>query len=82
MKCELCFGWAESPESLPSMTRHIETFHQDIIPDQTVVWRDGEMVVVKEHDGEERLITVYAKKVEAFHAPEALDPQTLDEFES
>ena len=62
MKCELC-GWAEKPESVPSMSRHIGTYHQDIVPDHVVVWRDAEMVAVPEYDGEERLIDVYVKKI-------------------
>ena len=86
MKCELC-GWAEKPESVPSMSRHIGAYHQEVVPDQVVVWRDAEMVFVPEYDGEERLIDVYVKKV--VPAPKPVIPfeeqplvvESLEDFE-
>jgi hypothetical protein len=85
MKCELC-DWAEKPESVPSLSRHIGTYHQDIVPDQVVVWRDSELVAVSEYDGEEQLIEVFVKKV--VPSPKApivdlasLEVESLEDFE-
>lgn len=78
MKCELC-RWQEKPESTVSMARHIGTYHQDLVPHQIVVWRDGEIVHTTEYDGEEQLISVDVKKVHPLIKPEIL--KQIDEVE-
>lgn len=62
MKCEICY-WAEMPDSVPSMSRHIGTYHQDIVPDQVIVWKNSEMILVEKYNGKDQLINVYVQKV-------------------
>ena len=76
MKCELC-GWAEKPESVPAMSRHIGTYHQDVVPNQVVVWREAEMICVDHYDGEETLINVDVKKIHPL-----IKPSIIENFEA
>jgi hypothetical protein len=87
MKCELC-GWAEKPESVPSMSRHIGTYHQDIVPDHVVIWKDAEMRSIpnSDFDIEDFIIEVPVKKIvpapkDVLIEEQPLQVETVEDFE-
>lgn len=88
MKCNLC-GWNEKPESVSSMSRHIGTYHQDIVPDQVVIWKDAEMcsILGSEFSVEDTVIEVSVKKIvpapkEVLIQEQPLQVETLEDFEN
>lgn len=80
MRCDFC-KWMEKPENVPSMARHIESFHAEIIPDQKVIWADGELVLAKSVEEDDKLIEVYVKNPKNPSLPAPEDAPSAEEVE-